>query len=247
VGEAGGPIAVITGASGGIGRAVALALAERGFSPCLSGRDSARLQRVADEVAARGVRPTVAPADLGSDDGIRALASAAERLDRLDVLVHSAGALHLGDIFDAASDQLDELYRVNLRAPYLLTKALLPLLVASRGQIVFVNSSAALRARAENGLYAASKVALRCLAGSIRDRVNPMGIRVLSVFAGRTATSMQEQVHAFEGQRYDPAKLLQPGDVADIVVHALLLPRTAEITEVMVRPFTNSSSTGSVR
>ena len=226
----------------GIGRAVAAALAARGLRPCLAGRDLERLQRVADELAALGARTSLVRADLGSDEGIRGLVASVEALGRVDVLFHGAGALRLGDVMAAGWDDLDELYRVNVRAPYLLTKALLPLLVASRGQIVFVNSSAAMRAGETNGIYAATKAALMSLAGSIRDRVNPLGVRVLSVFPGRTATPMQEQVVAFEGSQYDPASLLQPSDVADVVVHALMMPRSAEITDVMVRPMNKASS-----
>jgi NADP-dependent 3-hydroxy acid dehydrogenase YdfG len=242
MGDPGGQIAVITGASGGIGRAVAVALAARGLQPCLVGRDLDRLQRLAEELATRGARPSLVRADLGSDEGIRTLVASVEVLGRVDVLFHGAGALRLGDVMAAGWDDLDELYRVNVRAPYLLTKALLPLLVASQGQIVFVNSSAAMKPGEANGVYAATKAALASLAGSIRDRVNPLGVRVLSVFPGRTATAMQEQVIAFEGKRYDPASFLQPSDVADVVVHALMMPRSAEITDVMVRPMSKVSS-----
>lgn len=238
-------IAVVTGASGGIGRALAAALAERGLRPCLAGRDRARLRQVADELAARGARPSTLSADLATDEGIRALVAWVEAMGRLDVLVHAAGALRTGDVTGAAWDDLDALYRVNLRAPYLVTRALLPLLVAARGEIVFVNSSAALAARPENALYAATKLALRSLAGSLRDQVNPLGVRVLSVYPGQTATPMQERARAQEGQPYDPSSLLDPGDVAAAVVHALALPRTAEVTDITLRPMTKPSSTGS--
>lgn len=237
-----GQIALVTGASSGIGKAVAVALAAQGLRLCLAGRDADRLRQVAEDLTARGASPTTIRADLRSDEGIRTLVAAVEAMRRLDVLVHSAGALRLGDVESAGWDDLDELYRINVRAPYLVTKALLPLLVASRGQIVFVNSSAALKAGADNALYAATKAALASLAGSIRDRVNPHGVRVLTVFLGRTATPMQEQVHAFEGKSYDPQSLMSPADVADVVVHTLKLPRTAEVTDVAARPMTNPSS-----
>ena len=125
---------------------------------------------------------------------------------------------------------------MNLRAPFLLTKAFLPMLKETRGQVVFVNSTAGLTAGADNGLYAASKHALRSIAGSIRDHVNPYGIRVVSIFPGRTATAMQEAVHRFEGRSYEAAELVQAGDVAELIVGALTLSRTAEVTDVMVRP-----------
>ena len=240
--EAGRRIAVVTGASGGVGRAIAAALAAQGLSLCLTGRDLERLRRVADALASGGARPTVVPADLGSDEGVRRLVAAVQALGRADVLVHCAGALRLADIAASGWDDLDELYRVNLRAPYLVTKSLLPMLRESQGQIVFVNSSAGLRGGAENVLYAATKSALRSLADGIRDSVNALGIRVLSVFPGRTDTAMQERVRAFEGKCYQPEILLQPGDVAAVVVNALMLPRTAEVTDIMMRPMRKPSN-----
>jgi short-subunit dehydrogenase len=231
-------LAVVTGASGGIGRAIAAALASEGFGLVLAARDPARLAEAGQGLAGEGGSPRVVAVDLRSDEGIRALVDAVNPLGRVDVLVHAAGALRLGNIAATGWDDLDELYRVNVRAPYLLTKALLPLLVRGSGQIVFVNSSAALRAGTDNGPYAATKAALASLAGSIRDHVNPMGVRVLSLYPGRTATRMQEQVKTFERKAYDGSTLLQPGDVAAVVMRALLLPMTAEVTDIMVRPMT---------
>jgi NADP-dependent 3-hydroxy acid dehydrogenase YdfG len=235
-------VAVITGSSGGIGRAVALALASHGMSVCLTGRDSGKLQSVAREIGSRGAQTLVHGADLSSDDDIRGLVERVTAgFGRVDVLVHAAGALRLGNIEAAGWDDLDEQYRVNLRAPYILTKAFLPMLKESSGQVVFVNSTAGLVAGADNGTYAAMKHGLRSLAGSIRDHVNQYGVRVLSVYPGRTATPMQEVVHQFEGRRYELPNLLQPSDVADVIIAAVALPRTAEATDITVRPMKKPS------
>jgi NADP-dependent 3-hydroxy acid dehydrogenase YdfG len=86
------------------------------------------------------------------------------------------------------------------------------------------------------GQYAASKHALRAIADSLRDEVNPDGVRVLSVFLGRTASPMQADIYRAEGRRYQPEQLMQPEDVAAVVINALSLPRTAEVTEVRMRP-----------
>jgi NADP-dependent 3-hydroxy acid dehydrogenase YdfG len=102
--------------------------------------------------------------------------------------------------------------------------------------VVFINSSAGPAPRAGIAAYAASKAALKALAESLRAEVNPGGVRVLSVFPGRTATAMQEEVHRLEGKAYEPERLLQPADVAAAVVNALCLPRTAEVTDINVRP-----------
>jgi NADP-dependent 3-hydroxy acid dehydrogenase YdfG len=235
-------VAVVTGASSGIGQAIAEALASQGMSLCLTARDEARLQATARQIGARAPRVVVHRADLSSDDGLRGLVDrVGADLGRIDVLVHAAGTLRLGDVETVGWEDLDEQYRLNMRAPFLLTKALLPRLKESKGQVVFVNSSAGLVAGADNGVYAATKHGLRSLAGSLRDHVNQYGVRVLSVYPGRTATPMQELVQRFEGRRYEMAELLQPSDVADVVIAALSLPRTAEVTDVMVRPMKKPS------
>jgi NADP-dependent 3-hydroxy acid dehydrogenase YdfG len=90
--------------------------------------------------------------------------------------------------------------------------------------------------RPEVGQYGAMKHALKAIADSLRAEVNPKGIRVLSVYLGRTATPMQADIHREEGKIYRPEALLQPCDVASTIIHAITLPRTAEITDISIRP-----------
>jgi NADP-dependent 3-hydroxy acid dehydrogenase YdfG len=110
------------------------------------------------------------------------------------------------------------------------------MLKSSRGQIVFINSSVGLVARANVGQYAATKHALKAVADSLREEVNTDGVRILSVFPGRTATPMQTAVHEMEGRPYQPEHFIQPEDIADVVINALVLPRTAEVTDINIRP-----------
>jgi short-subunit dehydrogenase len=110
------------------------------------------------------------------------------------------------------------------------------MICSRKGQIVFLNSTAGLRARANVSQYAATKHALKAVADSLREEVNPAGVRVLSLFLGRTATPMQASVFAAERREYNPGILMQPEDVAEVVVNALVLPRRAEITEISMRP-----------
>ena len=136
---------------------------------------------------------------------------------------------------------------MNVRAPYLLTQSLLPLIIASHGQVVFVNSTAGLHARKGAGQYAATKHALRGLADSLREDVNERGVRVLSVFLGRTASRMEAAVFEREGRPYTPGNLLQPEDVASVIVHALGPPRSAEVTDIVtvqgvLRRFSNDAT-----
>lgn len=230
-------IGLVTGASSGIGRAIAVSLAGEGARVCLVGRNPGMLAAVADTIHSTSPRPLCYRADLTRDEDIQELAADVERhCGHIDILVHSAAAVALGDLQEASIEDLDWQYRTNVRAPYALTQALLPMLTQRRGQIVFINSSAGLKASARAGQYAATKHALKAIAESLRAEVNGDELRVLNVFLGRTATPMQELVHRFEGKHYEPKQLLQPEDVAAVVVNALGLSRTAEVTDILIRP-----------
>lgn len=235
-----GQSALVTGASGGIGGAIALALAERGVRLLLSGRDEERLGKVAEHARQAGpyaVSVELAPADLGEAGAIHTLAERARRdLQGPDLLIHALGTYQSGTVADTPATELDRQLRINLRTPYELTRLLLPGLRARRGQVVFVSSSAALSPRGPIGAYAASKAALTAFASVLRDEVNPDGVRVLTVFPGRTASAMQREVHRQEGRAYEPERLLQPAEVALSIVHALELARTAEVTDLHIRP-----------
>lgn len=230
-------MAIVTGASSGIGRAIALSLAAEGALLCLVGRNLAALK--ATEAIAQQTSPQVTTycADLTNDNDLQQLTEYVQAWGQLDILIHSAGVFAMGKLENSAIADLDLQYRTNVRAPYLLTQAFLPMLLASQGQIVFVNSPAALHTRANVGQYSASKSALKAIADSLRAEVNGTGMRVLSVFPGRTASPMQAAIHQMEGKTYHPDRLLQPEDVAKTVVNALILPRTAEITDINIRPY----------
>lgn len=237
IGDLKGAIALVTGAGGGIGRAIALALAREGATLCLAGRRPAPLEEVAMAVHSAAGEARSYAVELTSDRELLALADQVKReFARLDVLVHSAGVIAMGQVEQAPVSDLDMQYAVNVRAPYLLTQALLPLLKPRAGQIVFINSSAAQFPRSGVAQYAATKQAQRALADSLRQEVNGDGMRVTTVYVGRTATAMQSAVHRIEGTPYVPESLLQPEDVAAVVITALGLPRSAEVTEISIRP-----------
>jgi short-subunit dehydrogenase len=233
--------AVIIGASSGIGRAIAIAIAGLGSSVCLVGRDSARLESVAQAARATACSVLVHAADLTIDSNINCLSQRlTQEFAAVDALVHCAGAYTTGSIEKTPVQQLDVLYRTNVRLPYALTQALLPLLKIRQGQIVFINSSQGLQARANTGLFASTQHALKAMADSLRQEINAEGIRVLSVYPGRTATPRMKALYENEGRLYRPELLLQPEDVAQVIMHALQLPRTAEITNLEVRPLVKS-------
>lgn len=229
--------AVITGASSGIGRAVARQLAEAGAFLHLLGRDRGRLESVAEEARAAGGEADVHTGDLSDDGAIEeTVAQLGREVRAVDILIHSAGAVSLGVVSEMPVADLDHQYRVNLRAPYALTQGLLPLVRAAKGQIVFVNSGAGLNAKAGWSAYAATKHGLKALADSLREEVREDGVRVVSLYPGRTASPMQRSVREMEGQPYHPEGFIQPEDIAQSLLSALTLPRSADVTDLMIRP-----------
>ena len=204
-----GLVALITGAGSGIGRALAAELARHGAIVCLAGRRRSALAETA----------TLLPGD-----------------GRLDVVVHSAATYYQGALETSPVATLDDQYRINVRAPYVLTQAAIPLLKRVKGQVVFVNSTTGLVARPFVSAYAATKHALKGMADSLRHELNDAGVRVISIYPGQTATPMQAQRYAFENRPYVPENLIQPEDVATLIRTVIGLPRTAEVTDVQVRP-----------
>ena len=154
----------------------------------------------------------------------------------LDLLIHCAGALEIGTVADFPIAQLDAMYQVNVRAPFLLTQLLLPRLTQSTGQIVFINSSAAIAPNTALAGYSSAKAAMKSIADCLRMEVNASGMRVMSVYPGKTASVMQKRAHELAGKPYDAASLMQPEDVAQMVLSALALPKTAEMTDLHIRP-----------
>ncbi|MCD0483044.1 SDR family oxidoreductase [Streptacidiphilus sp. ASG 303] len=223
---------LITGAGSGIGAAVARRLAGRGDELWLLARDARRAKELRERFP--GSRTLVG--DLAEPERLSWAFGHQELPVELDSLVHVAGVVELGPVGELPPKVWQQTLAVNTVAPAEVTRLLLPSLRQARGRVLFVNSGAGLRANAQWSAYAASKFALRALADALREEEHGNGVRVTSVYPGRTATPMQEKVHAQEGRAYDPAAWIDPESVAATVLTALDLPRDAEITDVTVRP-----------
>jgi len=216
---------MITGATGGLGTAIADMLAPT-HTLFLAGRPSARLDAVATRFGA-----TTWPVDLADTDAIPAVV---EPIDELDVLIHNAGVAFPGRVAESSVDEWRMSMEVNVVGAVALTLALLPALRAAGGHVVFINSGAGISASAGLASYTASKFALRGFAESLRN--DEPSLRVTSVHPGRIATPMQEDLVAYEGGEYDPARFLRPETVAKVVADAVNAPSDADIREVIVRP-----------
>ncbi|MFM9443373.1 SDR family oxidoreductase [Streptomyces acidiscabies] len=226
------PTHLLTGAGSGIGAAVARRLHARGDDLVLHARDAGR----ARELAARFPGAQTLVGDLADPDKLSWAFSHQTLPDRVDTLLHIAGVVDLGPVGDLTPKTWRHQLNVNLIAPAELTRHFLPQLRTTKGHVLFVNSGAGLQAHADRSAYAASKHGLKALADSLRDEEHGNGVRVTSIYPGRTASPMQAKVHQQEGKEYDPRKWIDPESVATTIVTAMDLPRDAEINDLTVRP-----------
>lgn len=217
---------VITGAGSGIGAEVARLLREDGHDLVAIVRSEGR----AADLAGPGVRTVVA--DLERPETIaEALAPLAD--ETFAGLVHSAGVAELGTVASTAVGVWAHTLTVNVVAVAEVTRALLPALRRGRGDVVLLNSGAGLRTSAGWTAYAASKHALKAFADGLREE--EPGLRVTSVYPGRTATAMQRGVREQEGGAYESSRYSDPVTVAGVVVSALSLPGDSVVNDVTVR------------
>ncbi|TJZ46129.1 SDR family oxidoreductase [Streptomyces piniterrae] len=223
---------LITGAGSGIGAAVARRLAERGEDLWLLARDAGRAKELGAQFP--GARTIVA--DLAAPEQLAAAFDGQPLPDRIDSLQHIAGVIELGAVGDLPAGAWQRQLAANLVSPAEITRLLLPRVRAAQGHIVFVNSGAGLNAHAQWSAYAASKHGLKALADSLRAEEHGNGVRVTSVYPGRTATPMQESTHRQEGKEYDASRWIDPESVATTILATIDLPRDAEINDVSVRP-----------
>jgi NADP-dependent 3-hydroxy acid dehydrogenase YdfG len=217
------PIALITGASGGLGSAIAAALAPT-HTLLLAGRPSKRLDDVAERLGA-----TVVPLDLTDTESF----ASAVAIDKLDVLVHNAGAAYPDRLAESRVDDWRTTFEVNVIGVVALTQVLLPALLKAKGQVIFVNSGAGLNVLAGMASYSASKFALRAYADSLRAEVP--ALRVTSVHPGRIATAMQRKLVEFEDGKYDAKRYLQPETVADAIAHIVATPPDGHVHQIVIR------------
>ena len=219
-------IALVTGASRGIGYATAIELAKRGAHVVATARTVGGLEELDDAIKAIGGSATLVPLDMKDTPGIARLAEALrERYGRLDILVGNAAQLNVSTpLSHIEPKDWDDVIAVNVTANWHLLRFLEPLLKASdAGRVVLVSSGAASNPRAYSALYALSKAALEAMGRSYADEMASTPVRVNLYTPGRTNTPMQFK--AFPGA--DPAILHKPEDVAVTLVD-LCLPSVTE-------------------
>jgi NADP-dependent 3-hydroxy acid dehydrogenase YdfG len=225
-----GRTAVVTGASSGIGRAVAARLGAAGARVVLIARSEARLRAAAAEA---GQHARVCVADIATEAGV---AAAAEAAGAVDIVVHAAGAFALAPLAHTSVASFDEMLAVNLRAAFLLARAFVPGMVQrGSGDIVFVGSIAGRQAFAANGAYSASKFGLRGMHAVLAAELRGSGVRTCLVEPAATDTPLWDAIDRERNPGLpEPAAMLSPEAVADAVVCAVMTPRDVVIPNILV-------------
>ena len=241
-------VALVTGASSGIGQAAARTLAARGAAVALVARRADRLQELAGEIADAGGTALPIEADV-SDRGQAeaAVERTAEELGRLDVLVNNAGVMLLGPIVDAPLEEWERMVQVNLLGLLYTTHAALPHLLEAAendprrvADLVNISSVAGRMARKGSGAYNATKHGVGAFSESLRQEVTGRHVRVSLVEPGAVATELQS--HNRDGireeieQRFEDMDILQAEDIAGAIAYVVTRPRHVAVNEVLVRP-----------
>lgn len=230
------PVALVTGASAGIGRATAIALGRAGYAVAVCARSREPLEAVLAELAAEDIPAAGRPCDVANPADVSALVQHVEdTLGPVDVLVNNAGVGVFKPFNDITLAEWDQTFATNVRALYVVTSAVLPGMRARhRGFVVNVSSLAGRTGLKGGTAYAASKHAVMGFSSSLMLEVRQDGVRVLAVCPGSVDTDMRRDQEMLG--RTPPDRMLRAEDVATVIVDALSLPARALVSELDIRP-----------
>lgn len=236
-------VACVTGASSGIGRATAMALAQRGARVALVARRADRIEQVSAELGKFGADAVACAADIRDGSQMEAVAEKVKsRLGRTDLLVNSAGVMFNAEFIHAQRVHWESMISTNLFGPMECTAAFLPQLLDGGGDIVNVSSVAGRKARPTTSLYNATKWGLNGWSESLRQELVEKDVRVILVSPGAVKdtellddipdTDIRERTR----RHFDEIDALTPEDVAECITYAVSLDRRVSISEILIRP-----------
>ena len=238
-----GKVALVTGASSGIGEATALALAAEGAAVAIGARRADRIDALADKINADGGHALTLDLDVTREQQAHdAVGRTRADLGGLDIVVNNAGVMLLGPILDADTSDWRRMIETNVLGLMYVTNAALPRLVEQgSGDIVQVSSVAGRLAREGSGVYNASKWAVNAFSESLRQEVTARGVRVTLVEPGAVATELSDHItHAESKQRVKERvtkmRPLESSDIAAGVVYVVTQPPHVSVNEVLIRP-----------
>jgi len=228
-----GKVSIVTGASRGIGSAISLALGGSGSRVILAARDKARLTAVSDEIHRRGGEALVIPTDLSRDEELeRLVQETLAAWGSIDYLINNAGWGKTAPVVKARVEDWDQTFKVNLRAPMVLTRLVLPTLIAKGGgAVINIGSISGKMGQANTAAYSASKFGLIGFSESLFEEVREHGIKVAVILPGFVDTELIPPT-----RKIDRSKMIRPDDVARTVLFVLTSPPNSCPVEITIRP-----------
>lgn len=233
-----GKIAIVTGASRGIGRAISIALAKEGATVVLAARAIGKLHQTAENVRKAGGKAEVVPTELTQEESIKNLIRVtAGKFGRLDILVNNAGVTHSAKLEETATEDWERCFQVNTRAPFIICREALPLLKkAKAGYIINIASVVGVKGYPLQSAYTASKHALRGMTISLAEELKGTNIRVHLLCPGGVDTELVRRVRP----DIKKSELIQPAEIAELVVYLVTHKGNAVIDELHIRRATSS-------
>lgn len=238
-----GRVALVTGASSGIGEAAAVALAAAGAAVAVSARRAERLHELVKKIEAAGGKAFALPGDVAVETVATSIvADTVKHFGKLDILVNSAGVIQAGGVENADTEQWRRVIEINLMASlYTCAAAIGPMRAQGGGDIVNISSTAGRRAIGIFNPYATSKFGLNAMTEGMRQEIGKYGIRVCIVEPGATTTEVSEGVtdpkaREFMRQHVSKEGAMKSEDVAEAIVFVVSLPRRANVSEILIRP-----------
>jgi NADP-dependent 3-hydroxy acid dehydrogenase YdfG len=241
-------VAVVTGASSGIGEATALALATEGATVAIVARRADRLEALAKQIAQVGPQPLVIPADL-TDPGEapRMIDEVVAEAGKLDVLINNAGVMLLGPVSGAPLEEWEQMIDINIRGLLYCAHAALPHLLdaAERGprevaDMVNISSVAGRTVNSGSGVYNLTKHGVGAFSDALRQEVTQRHVRVGLIEPGATRTELVEhnrpEIQEVIARRFGDMPRLQAGDIADAILYMVTRPRDVAVNEILIRP-----------
>ena len=238
-----GKVALVTGASSGIGEAAALALADAGVIVAVSGRRADRLDALVAKIEAAGGKALALPGDVAVEaDATRSVEGTVTSLGRIDILINCAGVNEAGGVESLTLDQWRRVIDINLYGTLYTCKAAIPHMKAQgAGDIINISSTSGRRAAGLFGPYSTSKFGLTGLTEGLRQEVGGAGIRVSIIEPGATETEIAGSItdpkwrDAIQ-QHVTKDGAMQPSDIADAIIFIVSLPRRANVSQILIRP-----------
>ena len=224
-------IALVTGASTGLGESISIKLALKGFKVVLASRNEKKLNCLKNVISEKGGNSQVIITDVSNEEDVKKLYSTID-VDKIDVVVNNAGLGVFNKIQDISIDEWDNQLNTNLRGSFLITKHVSRSMIKRKaGKLVFINSVAGINAYPYSSAYVASKFGLRGFTSSLREELREHNIKVISVHPGAIDTPFWNNVNV----DFPKTEMLKSDDVADTIIHAILSPNNLVQEEIVIR------------